>query len=191
MHEESFPDVLPTPRLSLRPYRLTDGAAVHELVREDRDHLTQSFPEIARELVQIEDSRAFIEEKTGLWRTHKSYCYGIWLGDGATLIGQIQVKNITWNVPSAELAYFIRSTALRRGYASEAVSAVLHLLFGQLAFLRVYIRVIVSNLASLALAESMGFQREGVHRQEFRCGRGQLHDLLYLSIVKNEWGENS
>lgn len=187
MHEESFPDILTSQRLTLRRYQASDAAPVHELVRENRDHLTQSFPEMARELVQVDDARAFIEEKTGLWRTHKSFCYGIWRQEPSTLIGQIHVKNITWNVPSAEIAYFIRSSALRRGYASEAIRTLLQLLFGKLGLLRVYIRVIVSNQASLALAETLGFQREGVHRQEFRCGRGQLHDLYYLSIIKNEW----
>jgi RimJ/RimL family protein N-acetyltransferase len=186
MSEVSFPDELTSERLKLQRYRPCDAGVLSDLVHQNRDRLTQSFPEMARELTGPEAARAFIDDKLALWRSQKSCCYGIWLRSSPALIGQIQLKNITWNVPSAELSYFISSAALRQGYASEAIRALMDLLFGQLEFLRIYVRVVESNHASLRLAEALGFRREGLHRQEFRCGLGNLHDVQYLSVLKSE-----
>jgi RimJ/RimL family protein N-acetyltransferase len=59
-------------------------------------------------------------------------------------------------------------------------------LFEQLEFSRVYVRVVASNSASLALAQALGFQAEGLHRQAFRCGLGKLHDIQHLSMLRSD-----
>jgi RimJ/RimL family protein N-acetyltransferase len=184
--DESFPDVLNTPRLRLRRYRADDGQALRSLVEANRTHLIESFPEMARGLSTPAEAGAFLEDKAAQWGAGKSFCYGIWREDTGSLAGQILAKNILWNVPSAELAYFVATDSLRRGIASEAIQTLLQLLLERLEFARVYVRVIASNIASLALAESLGFRAEGLHRQEFRCGLGKLHDVRYLSIINED-----
>lgn len=178
-----FPEVLTTSRLSLRRYGAQDTESVRTLVSENRDHLMISFPEMARGMLDAAESAAFIDQKSALWNAGKTFCYGIWREDSNALIGQIQAKNLLWNVPSAELSYFIATSSLRRGYASEAIKRLLRTALDEFSLVRVYIRVIASNAASLALAERLGFSAEGLHRQEFRCGHGRLHDVHHLSIV--------
>ncbi|MGA3155937.1 MAG: GNAT family protein [Steroidobacteraceae bacterium] len=180
-----FPEVLMTSRLSLRRYRAQDTESVRTLVSENRDHLMISFPEMARGMLDAVEVAAFIDQKSALWNAGKTFCYGIWREDSKALIGQIQAKNILWNVPSAELSYFIATSSLRRGYASEAIERLLRTALDDFSLVRIHIRVIASNAASLALAERLGFSAEGLHRQEFRCGHGRLHDIQHLSIVKS------
>jgi RimJ/RimL family protein N-acetyltransferase len=184
--EPSLPEVLSTARLSLRRYGVADSESLRTLVDKDRLHLIESFPEIAHGLSTSAESAAFVADKAAQWSAGKIFCYGIWRADSHALAGQIQAKNILWNVPSAELSYFVATHSLRLGIASEAIASLLQVLFEQLEFSRVYVRVIASNSASLALAEALGFRAEGLHRQEFRCGRGKLHDVQHLSILRSD-----
>jgi RimJ/RimL family protein N-acetyltransferase len=182
----TFPDALSSERLLLRRCRAEDADYLQALVSENRQHLIQSFPEMARGLSTPAEMTEFLEDKAMQWAAGKIFCYCIWRTDSSALIGQIQVKNIVWNVPSAELSYFIATTALRRGYASEAVRCLQHLLFERLGFNRLFVRIVAENAASLALAEALGFRSEGLHRQAFRCGLGLLHDVHHLAALKSD-----
>jgi RimJ/RimL family protein N-acetyltransferase len=182
----ALPDVLSTARLSLRRYDAGDARALHALVARNRAHLSDSFPEMALGQETIAAVAAFIESKSAQWKAAQSFCYGLWRTDSNSLAGQIQVKNVIWNVPAAELSYFIATDSLRLGFATEAISRVLQVLFTELEFTRVHVRVIASNAASLALAAALGFRAEGLHRQEFRCGLGKLHDVQHLSIISGD-----
>jgi RimJ/RimL family protein N-acetyltransferase len=51
-----------------------------------------------------------------------------------------------------------------------------------------FVRILPSNQRSLALVKKLGFQEEGLHRKAFRCGFGQLHDVCFLSTVREDCG---
>ena len=182
-----FPEQLSTPRLTLRRYRTSDAAAIRRLIDSNRDRLLQDFPDIARGFMTIEASQAHLDDRATQWNERRSFCYGIWQHEGGELRGQLTVKNIVWNLPSAELSYFVGAAWARQGVATEAIAAVLSVAFELRAFSRIYVRVIASNTGSLALARKLGFQEEGLHRNEFRCGRGQIHDVHYLSMTDRDY----
>jgi len=142
---------------------------------------------MAKGLSQAEDVKSFTEDKAEQWNTRRAFCYGIWLKGSNQQIGQLQVKNIVWDVPSAELSYFIGSSSQRQGFASEALSAILRTAFTQLGFKRMFVRIIPSNKESILLANKLGFKHEGLHRNEFRCGFGELHDVHYFSLTLDEF----
>jgi RimJ/RimL family protein N-acetyltransferase len=96
------------------------------------------------------------------------------------------VKNIAWDVPSAELVYFIGIARQRQGYASESIRAISRLAFLELEFQRIFVRILPSNRESFLLARKLGFHEEGVQRKAFRCGLGQLHDVKYLSLTTED-----
>jgi RimJ/RimL family protein N-acetyltransferase len=93
-HEYSFPHVIATPWLALRRYSASDADDARALVSENRAHLMQSFPEMARGLSQPEEVSAFLDEKAAQWNAGRAFCYGIWGNQSQALIGQIQAKNI-------------------------------------------------------------------------------------------------
>src|SRR5712692_1872205 len=117
----TFPETLDAERLALRRYGSADAQAILELVDKNRTSLIQSFRGMA-DLSQVEEATSFIVEKTQQWNAGKAFCYGIWLKVSKEqirqLIGQLQVKNVVWDVPSAELGYFIRSSSQRQGFAT-------------------------------------------------------------------------
>jgi RimJ/RimL family protein N-acetyltransferase len=183
----AFPDTIDTERLVLRRYSSADAPGISELVEKNRDRLIRNFSQMAKGMSQVEEAIAFTEQKGEQWNARKGFCYGIWLKVSRQQIGQLQVKNVVWDVPSAELSYFISSSAQRQGFATEAITRILCLAFEQLDFKRMFVRIIPSNKESILLANKLGFEHEGLHRNEFRCGFGELHDVHYFSLTIEDY----
>lgn len=74
----------------------------------------------------------------------------------------------------------------RKGYASQAISLVLRYYFDQLRYQKCTVQVHSDNLASLALHEKLGFQREGVLRR-MAYQNGQYLDAIYLGLTIEEF----
>jgi RimJ/RimL family protein N-acetyltransferase len=102
-------------------------------------------------------------------------------------IGQIQIKNIAWEIPSAELGYFTSNAWQRKGYASESIRGISGVAFQELDFQRIFVRILPLNRESFALAKRLRFHEEGLHRKAFRCGFGELHDVQYLSLTQEDY----
>lgn len=186
MEKKSFPEMVETERLVLRRYRNEDAAGILELVEQNRSQLIREFAQIAG-LQNVEETKSFIAEKGEQWNDGKTLCYGIWRKQARQQIGQIQVKNVAWEIPSAELGYFIGWLSQRQGYASESVRRIAGLAFQELTFQRIFVRILPSNPESFSLAKKLGFQEEGLHRRAFRCGFGELHDVHYLSLTMEDY----
>lgn len=120
MEKKSFPEIVETERLVLRRYRNEDAAGILELVERNRPQLIREFAQISG-LQNVEETKSFIAEKGEQWNDGRTLCYGIWRKQARQQIGQIQVKNVAWEIPSAELGYFIGWLSQRQGYASESV----------------------------------------------------------------------
>jgi RimJ/RimL family protein N-acetyltransferase len=186
MEPRHFPQMILTERLGLRRYRFEDVPVIVELLSHNREKLLREFPQVAG-LQNDQGARGLVEEKLDHWTAGKNFCFGIWRNSDDALIGQIQVKNIAWEIPSAELSYFIDLCHQRQGYASESIRAILRCGFQELAFERIFVRILPSNQESLALARKLGFREEGLHRKAFRCGLGELHDICYMAITADEY----
>lgn len=178
-----FPDFLTTAHFHLRRYPSAEAPGVLRLIERNRERLVRNFPELAQRMKTVEEAAAYVGATQRQWRDGAAFVYGIWALSEETLVGQIRVKNIVWNVPSAELSYFVDKDWLRRGVATEAIGAVLREAFETRGFKRVYVRVIAANEESLALARRLELRHEGVQRNAFRCGLGELHDLHLFAMT--------
>jgi len=73
---------------------------------------------------------------------------------------------------------------------TEAVAAMVDHAFAEWGLNRVEIRLDVENARSRALAERLGFTREGVLRQAMWVAR-DFHDDAVYSMLAGEWRERS
>jgi RimJ/RimL family protein N-acetyltransferase len=87
-----------------------------------------------------------------------------------------------------ELGYRLKLDCQRRGYAREAVAAIIDYLIESHAIHRFVAVAAVPNVASIALLRSLGFRREGVFRQSFLCD-GEWLDDEYHALLASEWAE--
>lgn len=73
-----------------------------------------------------------------------------------------------------------------KGYASEALSAVISFGFDQLDLHRIYAETISDNLSAIKMLKRLGMQSEGVLRQN-QYIKGSWKNTLIFGILKAEW----
>ena len=73
-----------------------------------------------------------------------------------------------------------------RGYATEAASAMLDLVFGHVGLHRVIAELAPENAASIALCRRLGMRQEAHHRQDLML-RGKWEDTGIFAILADEW----
>jgi RimJ/RimL family protein N-acetyltransferase len=84
-----------------------------------------------------------------------------------------------------EIGYLLAASATGRGYAREAVSALIELLFAEGAR-RVFADTDPDNARSIALLTELGFQREGLLRAEWETHIG-VRDSVIWGLLRDEW----
>ena len=93
-------------------------------------------------------------------------------------LSTIQREEKQW----ANLGYSIHNQHWRQGFGKEAVSAVLKVGFETLGYHRIEAAINLDNYPSIALAQAVGLQREGM-RRGFYYENGQWVDhLIYVAL---------
>ncbi|MFC5379892.1 GNAT family N-acetyltransferase [Aquipuribacter nitratireducens] len=87
----------------------------------------------------------------------------------------------------AELGWVLDPAVRGRGYATEAVEAVLRVCFEELGLRRVHARCFAANDASWRLMERVGMRRESHTVQESLHRSGQWYDGVGYGMLAGEW----
>ena len=102
------------------------------------------------------------------------------------LLGGVTLTNLRRGVTqSASVGYWIGLPYVRQGYASDALSAMLHHAFGALELNRIEAACMPSNRASLAVLERAGFRREGIARRYLKIN-GIFQDHVVLARLRDD-----
>lgn len=102
-------------------------------------------------------------------------------------LGIISLIHIDFKNRSAECVLDIGEKAIwGSGIGTAALELLLAFGFNELNLHRIYLQVFSFNNGAIRLYEKIGFSHEGRQRQAlFRAG--QWHDILMLSLLKNEY----
>ena len=109
--------------------------------------------------------------------------FTIILADENRLIGDMGISFTNHNNMQAELGCTLHKDYQKKGYATEALKAIVDYLFGTLDKHRIIASVDPRNTASIQLIERLGFRKEA-HFKESYYLRVQLGD------DNTEWGNN-
>lgn len=174
---------LTTDRLSLRPHRDGDESWLQSLYARDdvaRYLLDDPWtPEVARKKLDARCGQTDLAGPSGtlaLVIEHDGESVGdvlLWLdGDG--------------NGPGrcAEIGWVLHPDHGGRGYASEAVRAVLELGVGHYRLHRIIARMDARNTASARLAERLGMRQEAHFRQDW-WSKGEWTDTLVYALLES------
>lgn len=86
----------------------------------------------------------------------------------------------------ANLGAWIHPDHQGQGYATEACEALLDYAFGERGLRRISAAIVAPNEASRALAERLGFESEGVRREDALVD-GEFVDRHYYGLLRREW----
>ena len=171
-----------TARLLLRPYQPDDVDAVHAYER---------LPETVRYLSNEPMGRA--EAEALVTRRVDSSTLG-GMGEVANMIIELAQTGelvgdcvLFWyGHGQAEVGYVLSPAHYGRGYATEAVEALLRLGFEELGLHRVAARFDARNTASWRVMERVGMRREA-HLVQSQFIKGEWTDELIYAILRGEW----
>jgi len=171
------PRVIASARLVMRPVRASDAAALHEAYRD---------PELMRwwssaPHATLAETEAYLAPRVDL---------GSWRGWAITRAGDDRAIGTLGSTQRrddvAEIGYMLVRSAWGQGFAREAVSRLLDLLFHEEGQRRAFADVDPDNAASLGLLEALGFRREGLLRAEWETHIG-VRDSVILGLLSHEW----
>lgn len=168
-----------TPRLTLRPVRMSDAADLYEYSRD---------PEVARHVLwdahrSIHQTRAYIRYLLRQYRAAAPSTFAIALRDTGKVVGTIGFMWVQPDNRSAEVGYSLSRAFWNQGYMSEALRAVVDFGFGQLGLNRIEAQHECDNPASGHVMRNAGMRHEGTLRQRL-YNKGRFVDVELYAIVR-------
>ena len=179
---DNLPAVLSTARLTLRPFTHDDAAPLFRIFSDDevvRFWSVGAWTDIAQAEKMIDDAMAAYREG-GLCR------YAIALRDPDQLIGICNLRGFFEQNRRCELGYALGSAWWGRGYAFEALEALLGHAFSQLDMNRIEADIDPRNEASARLLERLGFRQEG-YMPERWIVHGEKADTAFYGLLRRYW----
>ena len=167
--------------VKLRPYSLDDAEAVLEAARESLAELQPWMPWCHPDY-SLEDSRSWLQLQVPAFEEGTAFEFAIVSSDGRYL-GGCGLNDIDKTNKRANLGYWVRTAAARRGVATSAVCALREWAFDTTDLVRLEIVVAVDNVASHRVAEKAGAIREGTLRRRLVL-HGTAHDAVMFSLTR-------
>ena len=114
----------------------------------------------------------------------------ITLPDTGQLIGNAGIRIKTAGGHEADIGYELDPQHWGRGYASEAVRALVRFGFEELHLHRISAHCLAENVASARVLEKLGMRLEGRLRDSEHF-KGRYWDTLHYAMLGHEWQEQN
>ena len=171
-------------RIALLPPDVIHAERLFALIDESRGTLRAWLPWVDATR-SVEDSRQFLAGVADGARNGAACASWLIERDGE-LAGCIDIHGISKLHRSGSLGYWLADRFVGGGVMGEAAAQALDIGFGELALNRIVIVAGMDNARSRAVAERLGFVREGVQREGLHLG-GRYHDACQYSMLAGEW----
>lgn len=167
---------LATERLILGPFETTDLDALHRW-ENDAEILAMSDDDLDGQT--LEQTKSMLARWTG--PTNDDVVrFAIRLAETRRFIGFVNLARIERAHGRCKMGYVVgEKTLWGRGYATEAVRAVVDHAFGPLGLRRIEAGAYATNPASIRVLEKNGFVREGVLRANVRRGDVFVDEIVF------------
>ncbi len=175
---------LTTPRLYLRPVRMSDASDLFEYSRD---------PEVARHVLwdahqSIHQTRAYIRFLLKQYRSGQPSSFVIELIQERKVIGTIGYMWIQPENRSAEVGYSLSRAYWSRGYMTEALAAILQFGFEKLHLNRIEAQHESDNPASGRVMAHVGMRHEGRLRQRI-YNKGRYADVDLYAMLREDYSK--
>jgi RimJ/RimL family protein N-acetyltransferase len=144
-----------------------------------REGLTTAYP------INAEQEREYFEEQiSDREDLNLAIC-----ADGE-ITGTVGLHDLDQRAGNCEIGLWLAPEFHGEGYGTEASRLLTDYAFRELRMHRVTARVLATNPASARIWEKLGFEEEGVHRDEAFTD-GEHVDMRYFGVLADEWLENA
>lgn len=114
------------------------------------------------------------------------YRLAVTLKDGGAIAGEVMLKLESLDALQAEIGYIFSPAHAGKGYATEAVAAMLAIGFQTVGLHRIFARLDAANAGSVGVVERLGLRREAHLRENDRFN-GKWGDEYIYALLQSEW----
>jgi len=154
-----------------------------KLIDDNRSRLEDFFAGTVSKTRTLEDTIEYCKVIEQRVKDKSYFPFIITENQTNNFVGLVDVKNIDWNVPKAELGYFIDGTYEGKGIITRATKLVVDYIIETHNFKKLLCRAGSKNLGSISVILKNGFQLEGTIRKDYRTTKGEIVDLNYYGKV--------
>ncbi|MEV4669197.1 GNAT family N-acetyltransferase [Microbacterium sp. LWO12-1.2] len=173
-----------TTRLLLRPITAGDAVTMHSY-KSDPDAV-RYVPYAPLTLDEVEQRIATTWSRTVFTTEGDGVCLAVEERESGALVGDVVLFWRSETDRAGEVGYIFAPRFSGRGYASEAVDALLALGFDGLGLHRIAARIDERNTASARVVERLGFRREA-RLVESEWFKEEWTTLLIYGLLETEW----
>ncbi len=192
--EFAVPESFETPRLLLRPFSEMDALALHEALVESITQLRENLwflPWVGeQQTLRSAEERCRKARRDFQLRVDLPYL----VVDRRTgrLVASAGLHRTDWAVPKTEVGYWVRTSEVGKGYATEAVNVLTTWALHELGAKRVELVTDELNAGSRAVALRCGFSLEGVQRHSAQDPNGTLRNTcVYAKLPAGRVGPSA
>lgn len=170
-----------------------------KLALEDIDHVMTwiNDPEVVKNFQNFDKIISREEELEFLTRIIASpvdHLFSLFDANSGTYVGQGGINSIAPKNRLGRLSIFICQEMQHKGYGRAAILAILRHAFEELELNKVWLVVFEKNHRSTALYSGLGFETEGLLREEYYW-HGEYENLVRMGMLKADffqrYGQNS
>ncbi|HEX6725188.1 MAG TPA: GNAT family protein [Gaiella sp.] len=174
--------------MAIRCWEPRDAPLLADAIDSSLDHLRPWMPWAHDEPRPLDDRIGLLRGFRGRFDLGEDFVYGIFSPDENEVVGGSGLHTRAGE-EALEIGYWIRASAVGRGYARETTAALARVAFGVCGVDRVEIRVDPANEASLRIPRALGFSEEATLRRRLPAGKGEApRDAVVFALFADELG---
>lgn len=182
-YEFPVPESFETPRLQLRPFTVADAPQLHEALVETITQLRENLwflPWVA-EPQTLHSAEARCRKAQDDFRLRLDLPYLVFDRRTGRLVASVGLHRTDWAVPKTEVGYWVRTSEVGKGYATEAVNVLTTWALQSLGANRVELITDERNTGSRAVALRCGFSLERILYDTSQDPDGRLRNTCVYS----------
>ena len=171
---------------TLRLLAKEDLDTYFEMVSYNRKRLENFFTGTVSRTDSYENTKTFVSEMLERVQARTYFPYVLIDNSNGRLAGFFDMKNIDWSIPKTELGCYIDLDYENKGITSMVMKAFIEICFTEYQFEKIFFRTHTSNHPVHRIAEKCGFTIEGTLRKDYKTTSGELVDLVYYGMLREE-----
>jgi RimJ/RimL family protein N-acetyltransferase len=176
-----------TERLVVRCWEPRDSPLLKEAVDASLDHLRAWMPWAAEEPQTPEEKVDLLRSFRSQFDAGENFVYGIFSADESEVLGGTGLMPRI-GPGGLEIGYWVRTSAVRRGIATEASAVQTRVGFEICEADRIEIRIEPRNEASLGIPRKLGFVEEATLRRRLVGRKDEpLRDVTIFTLFREDF----